>query len=133
VLGWRKFLQAREQTLAAEGAPAKLAGTATVGLDHLGVPPAADGDDLAHLTTIVTRALADPATFFANPQQPVFRRQGSILTFDSPDGSEGENGIARAIIYQARRRERAIVLLPYWNAPRAAVASFGTLLARCAG
>ena len=131
MLGWKKFLQAREHALAAEGAPAKFAGSATVGLDHLGIPPAVDGDDLARLTAIVTRALADPAAFFARPQQPVFRRQGSMLNFDSPGGGNGQNGTARARIYQARRRERAIVLLPYWNAPRSAANPFGTLLARC--
>jgi Alpha/beta hydrolase domain containing 18 len=131
VLGWQKFLQAREQTLAAESAPAKFAGSATVGLDRLGVPPAADGDDLTQLAAFVARARADPAAFFESPGQPVFRRYGPMLSFESPGGGNGENRVARARIYQARRRERAIVLLPYWNAPRSAAARFGTLLARC--
>ena len=131
MFGWRKFLQARERALAAEGAPAKFAGGATVGLEYLGVAPPADGDDLARLTPIVARALEDPTAFFASPRQPVFRRQGPMLTFESPGGGEGENCNVRARVYQARRRERAIVLLPYWNAPRAAAAPFGALLARC--
>lgn len=129
MLGWQGYLQAREQALAAEGVQAKFAGAAAVGLEHLGLPGVTD--DLAQLIAAATGALADAEAFFASPPPPSFHRQGTMLTFDSPGGGVGPNAIARAQIYQARRRDRAIVLLPYWNTKRADGRAFGALLARC--
>jgi hypothetical protein len=129
VLGWQRYLRAREQALAAEGAPAKFAGTAAVGLEYLGLPGASN--DLARLIAATDNAVGDAEAFFTSARRPIFRRQGAMLTFDSPGGGEGQNSIARAQIYQARRRHRAIVLLPYWNAARADGRAFGMLLARC--
>lgn len=129
MLGWQGYLQAREQVLAAQGVQAKFAGAAAVGLEHLGLPGATD--DLAQLIAATTGALADAQAFFTSAPPPSFHRQGAMLTFDSPGGGVGPNAIARAHIYQARRRDRAIVLLPYWNAKRADAHAFGALLAGC--
>jgi pimeloyl-ACP methyl ester carboxylesterase len=54
-----------------------------------------------------------------------------MLVFDSPSNRDGPNSVARAQVYESGRRRRAIVLLPYWNAPRESGRPFGALLARC--
>ena len=54
-----------------------------------------------------------------------------MLTFDSPSAGDGPNSIARAQIHDCGRRRRAVVLLPYWNAPREACRPLAALLARC--
>jgi pimeloyl-ACP methyl ester carboxylesterase len=129
VLGWQIYLRAREQRLAGEGAAIKLAGPAGVGLEYLDGGRGAAG--LPDLLACVNGALRDPQAYFTTSEPPRFRRQGSLLVFDSPSAGDGPNSVARARIYDSGRRGRAVVLLPYWNAPRDAGAPFGTLLARC--
>jgi pimeloyl-ACP methyl ester carboxylesterase len=129
VLGWQSYLRAREHRLAAEGALLKLAGAARIGLEHLdcGRGP----DELPRLLAGVGCALRDVEGYFTDGEPPVFRRQGTMLTFDSRSNGDGPNSVARAQIHDCGRRGRAIVLLPFWNATRDAGAPFGTLLARC--
>jgi pimeloyl-ACP methyl ester carboxylesterase len=129
VLGWQSYVRAREHQLAREGAAVKLAGAASVGLEYLdrGRGPAA----LPDLLACVNGALRDAAAYFTSSERPRFRRQRSLLAFDSPSAEDGPNSVARAQIYDSGRRGRAVVLLPYWNATRAAGAPFGSLLARC--
>jgi hypothetical protein len=129
VLGWQSFVGERERRLAAEGVPAKFAGAASVGLDCFQSGSAAD--ELPQLLAGVGAALRDADAYFADSAPPVFRRQGSMLAFDSPSAGEGPNSVARAQIFESRHRRCAVVLLPYWNAERAACRPFGTLLARC--
>jgi Alpha/beta hydrolase domain containing 18 len=86
---------------------------------------------LPQLLARVRTASRDADAYFTSTERPIFRRQGSMLAFDSPSGGNGPNSIARAQIYDSGRRGRAIVLLPYWNAAREACRPFGTLLARC--
>jgi len=129
VLGWQSFVGARERRLAAEGDPVKIAGTAAVGLEYL--DPAAPAGGLSQLIDRVRDGLRDPDAFFACEQQPEFRRDGAMLSFDSPSAGDGPNRIARARIYDCGSRNRAVVLLPYWNAQRDACRPFGALLARC--
>jgi pimeloyl-ACP methyl ester carboxylesterase len=129
VLGWRSYVRERERRLAAEGASLKRAGPASVGREYLD-PGGADGD-LPGLLAAVSAALGDADAFFAGSEPPSFRRQGAMLTFDSPSAGDGPNSIARAQIHDCGRRGRAVVLLPYWNAPREACRPFAALLARC--
>jgi alpha/beta hydrolase fold len=135
VLGWQNFVGERERRLAAEGVPAKFAGEASVGLDCLRSGSAAD--ELPQLLAGVNAALRDADAYFAGSAPPVFRRQGSMLAFDSPSAGndpsagDGRNSVARAQIFESGHRRRAVVLLPYWNAAREACQPFGTLLARC--
>jgi hypothetical protein len=86
---------------------------------------------MARLMLHVGAALGDVEAYFADSAPAAFRRQGSMLAFDSPAGGDGPNGIARARIYDCGRRQRAVVLLPYWNAAREDCRPFGALLARC--
>ncbi len=129
MLGWQNFVGERERRLAAEGVPARFAGEASVGLDRLQSGSAAD--ELPQLLAGVSAALRDADAYFAAGEPPVFRRQGSMLAFDSPSATPGPNSVARAQIFESRQRRRAVVLLPYWNATRQACRPFGTLLARC--
>jgi hypothetical protein len=86
---------------------------------------------LSRLVDHVRAAQGDAAAYFADPEPPTFRRQGSMLAFDSPCGGDGPNRVARAQIYDCGSRKRAVVLLPYWNASRQDCRPFGALLARC--
>jgi hypothetical protein len=129
VLGWQSFVRERERRLACESGPVKFAGAASVGLEYLDCGCAAD--ELPQLLACVSAASRDAEAFFTSSERPIFRRQGSMLAFDSPSTGNGPNSIARAQIYDSGRRRRAIVLLPYWNAAREACRPFGTLLARC--
>jgi hypothetical protein len=130
VLGWTAFLRAREQRLAAEGVQAKYAEAASVGLEYLD-PAAVAADGLPRLLEFVRAGSRDPDAFFACEQAPQFRREGAMLCFDSPSGGDGPNRVARARVYDCGSRERAVVLLPYWNAQREDCRPFGALLARC--
>ena len=79
----------------------------------------------------MSTASRDADAYFTSRRPPVFRRQGSLLVFDSPCSGDSPNSVARAQVYDCGNRRRAIVLLPYWNATREACRPFGTLLARC--
>jgi hypothetical protein len=129
VLGWQRFVRERERRLASASSPAKFAGAASVGLGYL--DPGCAADELPPLLARVSAALGDAEAWFTDSERPSFRRQGAMLSFDSPSAGDGPNSIARAQIYDSGRRGRAIVLLPYWNAPRDAGRPFGRLLARC--
>jgi hypothetical protein len=129
VLGWQSFVRSRERRLAAAGGPVKFAGEASVGLEFLDSGSAAE--DLPRLLAGVRTALGEAEAYFTSSKPPSFRRQGSMLAFDSPSGGDGPNSLARAQIYEASSRRRAVVLLPYWNASRQDCKPFGTLLARC--
>ncbi len=129
MLGWQSFVRGRERRLASAGGPAKFAGEASVGLDHLESGCAAE--DLPRLLAHVRTALGAADVYFTGSQSPAFRRHGAMLAFDSPSTGDGPNSLARARIYESSGRRRAVVLLPYWNASREACRPFGTLLARC--
>jgi hypothetical protein len=129
VLGWQRFVREREQALAARDEPAKFADKAAVGLEYLKAGGGAG--ELPQLLTRVSLARRDGDAFFAGRDLPTFRRQGSLLIFDSPSTGDGPNSLARAQIHDCGRRDRAVLLLPYWNAPRQACRPFAALLARC--
>jgi hypothetical protein len=129
VLGWQSFVRERERRLACEGGPLKFARAASVGLEYL--DPGSAADELPQLLACVGAALRDADAYFTSSEPPIFRRQGSMLAFDSPSTGDGPNGVARAQIYDSGQRRRAVVLLPHWNAAREAGKPFGTLLARC--
>jgi hypothetical protein len=129
MLGWQSFVRERERRLASESGPIKFAREASVGLEYLDSGCAAE--QLPRLLADVRTALRDADAYFSSSERPNFRRQGSMLAFDSPFTGDEPNSTARAQIYDSGRRRRAIVLLPYWNAAREACRPFGTLLARC--
>jgi hypothetical protein len=79
----------------------------------------------------VRAALDDPHAFFTYAEPKDVAREGAELTFDSPSPTDGPNRVARARLYEANGRERAVVLLPYWNAVRDECRPFAVLLARC--
>ena len=86
----------------------KRAGAASVGLEFLdsGYGGSRDAtEELPLLLAGMDAALRDAAAFFASPDRPTFRRQGSMLAFDSPTAGDGPNSIARAQIYDSGRRD----------------------------
>jgi esterase/lipase len=127
VFGWQSFVCERERRLALDD-PAKFARAATVGLEYL--EPSCSAGELPQLLARVRAALNDIDAFFAPGDRPAFERQGSRLRFASPCAGDGPNSIARAQLYEAKRRERAVVLLPFWNASRNDFRTFGALFAR---
>ena len=130
MLGWQSFVEERERRLAAEGVPVKFAGEASVGLDC--AQPGSTADELPQLLASVSAALHDADAYFAASEPPVFRRQGSMLAFDSPSATEGPNSVARAQIFEVRApppRRRAAC--PTGTRARQACRPFGALLARC--
>jgi hypothetical protein len=129
VVGWQRFVRERERALAASSAPPKFAGAADIGLEFL--DPTAGTGDLPQLLARVRAAMQMPDAFFTRGDRPTFRREGPMLSFDSPSAVQGPNSVARAQLYDSSRRDRAVLLLPYWNAARAAGAPFGRLLAGC--
>jgi pimeloyl-ACP methyl ester carboxylesterase len=128
VLGWQSFVRERERRLALEGDPVKFAHPAAVGLEYL--ERGAGAGDLPQLVARMRGALRNVDAFFAPDDPGAFERQGSRLVFASPSAGEGPNSLARAQLYEARQRERAVVLLPYWNAAREDCRPFGAALAR---
>jgi hypothetical protein len=127
---WHRFLAAKERRLATEGQDLKIAGEARIGLDAL--EENAGPGDLAGLLRFVDAACADPARFFSAACPTDFRLRGRELSFSSlcHDPLDHPNRTARALVHHARSRNRAVVLLPFWNAARADVSRFGALLAR---
>lgn len=127
---WRRFVLSSERRLAAESDPVKIAGRAVAGFDRL--REGGDPDDLAGLLRFVESACGDPAAFFRPAGTPAFSLDGRELVYPSlgHDPPDHPNRQACALIHHSRRRERGVVLLPYWNAARADASGFAALLAR---
>lgn len=124
-------MRRRELALARADEPVKRAGAAQVGLEYVDAEVAGVSvQALPRLLDAVRKALQEPDAFFAIAESAP-RREGAMLLFDSPSAVPGPNALARARLYDSGRRERAVVLLPYWNAERDACRTFGVLLARC--
>jgi pimeloyl-ACP methyl ester carboxylesterase len=109
----------------------KTANAADVGFDVL--DPAADPADFDGLLKFVGAKLDDIDGCFALPQQIAFDRKDDLVTFASAGGfrHDSPNNLALAKLYQARGRDRAVVLLPFWNSQRRELAAFGRALAAC--
>ena len=124
-------IRERERLLAAEMKSIKVAGDAAVGLECL--EPGARSDDLDGLLRFV-RAKRDHAEeYFALPGEITYNRAGHLITFESSGASsrDSPNNLAVARLFEARRRDRAVVVLPYWNSQRHELAAFGRMLAAC--
>jgi dienelactone hydrolase len=127
---WHRFVAARERRLVTESADLKTAGEARIGLDSL--DQNAGPGNLAGLLGFVDAACADPARFFSAACPTDFRLDGRELSYSSlcHDPLDHPNRTARGRVHHSRGRDRAIVLLPFWNAERADISRFGALLAR---
>ena len=87
------------------------------GLDWLGVPPA-NGNSSQMLQEFVRGALQDSSRFFSYETPVDFRLSNGQLTFSSPLHTPyPENNLVHAGFFPARRdRDRAVLVLPQWNA-----------------
>ncbi|HTQ53584.1 MAG TPA: alpha/beta hydrolase family protein [Bryobacteraceae bacterium] len=87
------------------------------GLDWLGLPPA-NGNSRNCMREFVQSVLADSDGFFAYETPRDYRLNGADLTFTSPLATPyPENNLVRAAFFPARRdTDRAVLVLPQWNA-----------------
>jgi hypothetical protein len=87
------------------------------GLDWLGVPPA-NGNSSQALSEFVRGALQDSSGFFSYRTPRDYRLENGLLTFSSPlDTPYPENNVVHAGFFPARRdHDRAVLVLPQWNA-----------------
>jgi len=88
-------------------------------------------NNLSDLISYVSQKLEATDRFYSASTPTDFRLVGTDLTFTSPlAGTPRANNRVIARLYRARKSDRAIVLLPHWNAKREALSTFCTLLAR---
>lgn len=86
-----------------------------VGEDWL--PPNGAVEPHHRLRLFVEEALGDSDKFFAIPERPGYQVAGDELTFHSPLASGIEtNDLVRARLFFRQGSERAVVILPHWNA-----------------
>ena len=87
------------------------------GLDWLDVPPA-NGNSSQALREFVRGALMDSEGFFAYETPRDYRLENGLLTFSSPLPTPyPENNVVHAGYFPAvRHRDRAVLVLPQWNA-----------------
>lgn len=126
----KSYLEGREAALMAEGEKFKRPGAAEVGLGFL--EPASHGDDFATLIGYVEAATSDANNYYTPKGVRDFRQSGDQVTFSSPLALSADSSNSRAVarLFAARGKERAVVLLPYWNAERTASAQLGSAFAR---
>jgi pimeloyl-ACP methyl ester carboxylesterase len=122
---WHKYLSARERALAASNDSLKLAGDPSVGFNLL--QPKGPSEDLASLHDHVRAAINNADAYFALKTEMHFVLKGASLNFSAPL-MYGSSDIARAQLFEARSRGRAVVLLPHWNATRSTYETFARAL-----
>ena len=87
------------------------------GLDWLGVP-SANGNSRKVMREFVSGALADSGHFFSYETPRDYRLESGRLTFTSPlETPYPENNLVNAAFFPVPRdRDRAVLVLPQWNA-----------------
>ena len=87
------------------------------GLDWLGLP-SANGNSRKVMREFVSGALADSGRFFSYETPRDYRLEGGRLTFTSPlETPYPENNLVHAAFFPVPRdRDRAVLVLPQWNA-----------------
>ncbi|MGJ5040646.1 alpha/beta hydrolase family protein [Bradyrhizobium sp. HKCCYLRH1062] len=127
LISWQRYVDGVEHAAAAKAAAIKFCAAPSVGFDLLdsGGKP----DDLAALLRHADAAIQSPDRYF-EPDLPVeFTQDRDSLTFKSPIASGVANDIVRARLYEARHRERAVVMLHHWNAELESYRAFARVLA----
>ncbi len=110
------YVEYREERLAAEEDPLKAVEPLEWGLEHLGLGEAADRP-LDALLRYVTRSEAESGSYYQPGPLGEWTLEGHALTFPSSLRTGcPENDLVRARVFETPGRERAVVLMPYWNA-----------------
>lgn len=87
------------------------------GIEHLSNDGAGQ-DPRAFLVRYAERALAASDEFFAAGPAEWHQRHGNLLTFPSAlQSAFPENDVVHAQVFESDSRERAVIVLPQWNAP----------------
>lgn len=112
----RAYVEYREERLAAEEDPLKAVHPLEWGLDCLGLE-ASTGRPLDALLRFVTRSEVESGTYYQPGPLRDWTLEGTQLTFPSSLTTGcPENDLVRARVFETAARERAVVLMPYWNA-----------------
>ncbi|HVX14283.1 MAG TPA: hypothetical protein VHC22_24065 [Pirellulales bacterium] len=75
------------------------------------------GEALAELKAFVNDRLADSQRFFTPQACDDYQLKGDLLTFASPVVTETpQNNRASCRLFECKRRDRAVLILPHWNA-----------------
>lgn len=113
---FRAYLEYREERLAAEEDAAKQVEPPEWGLDCLGLEAGAEAP-LDVLLRYVAKSSAESAEYYQPRALGGWELEGSALTFSSAlETGCRENDTVRARWFESGSRDRAVVLLPYWNA-----------------
>jgi Prolyl oligopeptidase family len=101
------------------------------GLDWLGLPPA-NGSSPEAMREYVRSAVGDSSAFFAYRTPQDYALEDGHLRFSSPIQTRyPENNVVHAAFFPAgRQRDRAVVVLPQWNADENGHAGLCRLLNR---
>jgi hypothetical protein len=112
-----KYIQLRERRLAKKGDPDKVVEPMEVGLETL-LGDVEVLDPLAALCEYSCRHLALSERYFEPDLSEVhYQFRGDRLTFPSPVFTETpENNHASFRVFDSGDRQRAVILLPHWNA-----------------
>jgi pimeloyl-ACP methyl ester carboxylesterase len=124
----RSWIRYREEQLARSSDLPKQFEPLAYGLECL--PGAArPGDPLAALRAWVDRALPESDAFFEPGPPPDYQLTRQVLSFPSSIATESmENNTVVCRLHEADRRERAVLILPHWNATAAGFGTFAGLL-----
>lgn len=127
---FRSYLHRREEEMARQGDLLKSGEAFDYGLDYL--PGAArDSDPLTALRRYVHERLAESDAYFEPGLAPDFTLSGNVLTFPSPIETEtAVNNQVTCRLFESRRRERAVVMLPHWNSSSGDYAGFARWMSR---
>jgi dienelactone hydrolase len=123
------FIRRFEERYAANDEAGKSRVRMDWGLDCVGLraPPADSAFD--HLALHADRWAAEPAGFFARPDDWEFRHADGTLTFPTPRPTGfPENDTARAEVYDAGPAAPAVIVLPQWHGTPTGYAPLGRFL-----
>lgn len=110
-----RFLLARERRLAQELDPFKKVGALEWGLDSLDLSGNPNG--LEALTQYAQIQVEASDQFYAHPRLQRYELEGNHLTFESPVTTEAPaNNISSWRLFESKQREKAVLVIPHWNA-----------------
>lgn len=126
----RDTIKRLEEQIAGEDDLGKIAAPMDWGLDTLAPAPVCSRlDPRETLLRYAAEHRAHSDVFYRPRPTSEYVHCGGRLTFPSAIQTETrENNIVRCRVFETRRRARAVILLPHWNAPAGRYAPLGVLL-----
>lgn len=113
---FRSYIRWREEQLAREDEPHKRGEPMAYGLELL-LGQNLAGDPFPALRDYVRHHLANSDSYFLPSEVSDYILVGHTLTFPSPIETETQaNNRVSCRVFESRRQQRAVVILPHWNA-----------------